>query len=73
MSEIDDICQRINFLSTKLQEKINEKLLEIEKKENEKRISSEQNIVIQPAGVRICRWDITMINWTNSLRSPPFY
>ena len=63
MSDIDNICFQINFLSTKLQEKINEKLLEIAKeKEDKKNILSEQNIATRPAGVRICRWDLTMIN-----------
>ena len=86
MSEIDDICNQINYLSAKLQEKINDKLLELEEKKN---VSSEQNIIqslppavpvpavpavpAAPAGVRIYRWDLAMINWTNSLRNPPFY
>jgi len=83
MSEIDDICNQINYLSAKLQEKINDKLLELEEKKN---VSSEQNIIQSlppavpvpavpavPAGVRIYRWDLAMINWTNSLRNPPFY
>ena len=60
MSEIDEICKQINFLSQKLQEKI---------KAMRKKNTLIQNTNTQPAGLRRVRRDQPMINWIHSLRA----
>ena len=60
MSEIDEICKQINFLSQKLQEKI---------KAMRKKNTLIQNTNTHPAGLRRVRRDQPMINWIHSLRA----